>query len=51
MHPGRRRENTVNLMPYGLGLSRSLKHFPTILTGYKIWKEMKFSTAQSMGIS
>jgi hypothetical protein len=51
MHPGRRGANTINSMPSGSGLSRSLKHFPTTLTGYRIWKEMKFSMAQSMGIS
>jgi hypothetical protein len=51
MHPGRKRENTVNLMPSGSGLSRSLKYFQTTLTGCRIWKAMKFLVAQSMGIS
>jgi hypothetical protein len=51
MQPGRKRENTVSLMPSGSSLSRSLKYFQTTLTGYRIWKEMKFSMAQSMGIS
>jgi hypothetical protein len=51
MHPGRKRENIVNLMPSGSGLSRSLKYFQITLTGCRIWKAMKFSVAQSMGIS
>jgi hypothetical protein len=51
MHPDRKRANTVNSMPSGLGLSRSLKCFQTTLTGCRIWKAMKFLVAQSMGIS
>jgi hypothetical protein len=51
MHPDKKRENTVNLMPSGSGLSRSLKYFQITLTGCRIWKAMKFSVAQSMGIS
>jgi hypothetical protein len=51
MHPGRKRANTVNLMPSGSGLSISLKCFQTTLTGCRIWKAMKFLMAQSMGIS
>jgi hypothetical protein len=51
MHPDRKRASTVNLMPFGSGLSRSLKHFLTTLTGCRIWKAMKSSVAQLMGIS
>jgi hypothetical protein len=51
MHPDGKRENTVNLMPSGSGLSRSLNHFLTTLTGCRIWKAMKFLVAQLMGIS
>jgi hypothetical protein len=51
MHPGKKRENTVNLMPSSSGLSRSLKYFQTTPTGCRIWKAMKFLMAQSMGIS
>jgi hypothetical protein len=51
MHRGKKRANTVNLMPSGSGLSRSLKHFQTTLTGCRIWKAKKFLAAQSMGIS
>jgi hypothetical protein len=51
MHLGRKRENIVNLMPSGSGLSISLKYSQITLTGCRIWKAMKFSVAQSMDIS
>ena len=44
--PRWKRENTVNLMPSGSGLSRSLKYFQITLTSCKIWKAKKFLMAQ-----